>query len=67
MADWRNDKILIDVSVIFSENRPTATVTVTQKSSPYILEVLDHIFNFIFKASQYPWMKVLINQDFFSK
>ena len=37
-----------------SENKTTATEAMMQKSSIYLLGMSNHIFNFIFKISQYP-------------
>ena len=44
-----------DVSVNCFENIPTATETITQKFSIYLLGMSNHIFKFIFKTSQYPF------------
>ena len=54
-----------------SENKTTATEAMMQKSSIYLLGMSNHIFNFIFKTSQYPvvaslcWMYIL--KYFFKK
>ena len=42
------------MSVNLSESIPTATEIMTQKFSIYLLGMLNHIFKFIFKTSQYP-------------
>ena len=42
------------MSVNLSENKTTATETMMQKSSIYLLGISNHIFNFIFKILQYP-------------
>ena len=52
-------------SVNLFENISTATETMTQKLSIYLLGMSTHVFNFIFKTSQHPCMKVLINERFF--
>ena len=58
--------VLVKVSVYLSENITTATGIMTQKSSIYLLKMSSHIFKFIFETLQGPWMKVLINERFFS-
>ena len=42
-----------------SENIPTATETMTQKFSIYLQGMLNHIFKFIFKTSQCPFVASL--------
>ena len=48
-----------DVSVNLSENMPTATEIMTQKFYIYLLGMSNHIFKFIFKTSQYPFVAFL--------
>ena len=49
------------MSANLSENIPTGTATETmmQKSSIYLLGMSNHIFNFIYKTSQYPFVASL--------
>ena len=49
------DKMCCDLS----ENIPTATETMTQKFSIYLQGMLNHIFKFIFKTSQCPFVASL--------
>ena len=39
--------------IYLSENKSTATETMMQGSSIYLLGMSSHVFNFIFKTSQY--------------
>ena len=45
--------------VNLSENIPTATERMIQKFSIYLLVMSNHIFKFIFKTSQYPFVASL--------
>ena len=49
------DKMCCDLS----ENIPTATEKITQKFYIYLLGMSNHIFRFIFKTSQYPFVSSL--------
>ena len=48
-----------DVSANLSEDIPTATETMTQKLYIYLLGMSNHIFKFIFKTSQDPFVASL--------
>ena len=50
-----------------SKNMPPARETITQKPSIDLLAMSSHILNFLFKISQHPLMKVLINKSSISK
>ena len=47
------------MSVNLCENIPTPTETMTQKFYIYLLEMSNHIFKFIFKTLQYPFVASL--------
>ena len=49
------DKMCCDLC----ENIPTATERMTQKFSIYLVVMSNHIFKFIFKTSQYPFVASL--------
>ena len=59
MAKNHREKYWEDVAVNLSENILSATETMTQKSSIYLLGMSNHIFNFTFKTSQYPFVAYL--------
>ena len=72
----QREKSWQDVSVNLSENIPTATETMKQKFSVYLLGMLNHIFKFLFKTSQYPFVastcwyvyfKVFLKKTWFCK
>ena len=61
-----NSWVFTSVNYIDRE-MPKGKGKMTQESSIYLLGMSSYKFNFIFKTSQYPWMKILINERFFSK
>ena len=54
-----------DVSVNCFENIPTATETITQKFSIYLLGMSNHTSKFIFKALQYSFVASLFSYTYF--
>ena len=63
----QREKSWQDVSVNLSENIPTATETVAQKFSIYLLGMSNHISKFIFKTSKYPFVASLFWYVYFFK